>query len=220
MPSPPKRRPLPALVFLLALTLLAALVWWRVLARSTGHASATPSCGSSTGAPAPRELPEQAAITVQVLNSTKRHGIAGAAQRVLVRDGFNAPAPAANDGKGFPGYSGVVKGVAEIRSGPNAIDGATLVQYYFPGAKLVQTNEKDSTVLVSLGLKYKRVATQRQVTAKLRADGIKLVPVVGTTGGLDTGCASTAATSPATGTAGGPTGAAGGSGTPGSTPTH
>jgi len=177
--GPGSRRPLPALVFLLALTLLAALVWWRVLARSPEDAAAGPSCTPSTSAAQPKDLPEQEAITVTVLNSTKRQGIATKAQRTLVHDGFQAPASAANDSKAYPGYSGKVTGVAEIRYGPDGSQGAQLLQYYFPGAKLVTTDAKDSTVLISLGAKYKKVASQQDVTAALKADGIKLIAVAG-----------------------------------------
>jgi hypothetical protein len=173
------RRPLPALVFLLALTLLAALVWWRVLARSSDDAAAGASCTPSTSATKTTELPEQAAITVTVLNSTKRQGIATKAQRVLVSDGFQAPASAANDSKAYPGYTGPVTGVAQIRFGPDGSQGAQLLQYYFPGATMVKTDAKDSTVLVSLGATYKQVAAQRDVTAALKADGVKLVAVAG-----------------------------------------
>lgn len=177
--EPGSRRPLPALVFLLALTLLAALVWWRVLARSSNDAAAGPTCTPSTSAAQPKELPEQAAITVTVLNSTKRQGIATKAQLALVHDGFQAPASAANDSKAYPGYSGKITGVAEIRYGPDGSQGAQLLQYYFPGAKLVKTQAKDSTVLVSLGTQYKNVAPQREVTAALKSDGVKLVAVAG-----------------------------------------
>lgn len=176
---PTVRRPLPALVFLLALTLLAALVWWRVLSRDDGHAVTQPTCTPSTAASTPKQLPEQAAITVQVLNSTKRPNIATKAQDALVTDGFQAPARAANDSKVYPGYHGEVKGIAEIRSGPAGIAGAQLVQYYFPGSTLVKTGEKDATVLVSLGAKYHGVASAKHVAAKLKAAGITLVRVSG-----------------------------------------
>lgn len=176
------RRPLPALVFLLALTLLAALVWWRVLARGSNDAAAGPSCSSSTSAAKTKTLPEQAAITVTVLNSTNRRGIATKAQRELARDGFQAPAAAADDGKAYPGYSGKVTGVAAIRYGPEGSEGAKLLQYYFPGATMVKTDANDATVLVSLGVAYKQVAAQKDVAAALKADGIKLIPVAGAPG--------------------------------------
>jgi hypothetical protein len=222
MTSPPsaatRRRPLPALVFLLALTLLAALVWWRVLDHDSGHAVASPSCSQSK-ATEPKHLPQQQAVVVQVLNSTKRQGIATKAQRVLVNDGFQAPAQAANDSKAYPGYSGKIKGVAEIRSGPAGADGAKLLRYYFPGASLVKTKEKDATVLVSLGTKYKKVAPAKQVSAALKADGITLIAVSGASRDEDSSCSTSTTGSTSGGstpgsTSGGstPSGTSGGSG--------
>jgi hypothetical protein len=192
--APTTRRPLPALVFLLALTVLAALVWWRVLDHDSGSAVASPTCTQSKAAE-PKHLPQQQAVVVQVLNSTKRQGIATKAQRVLVQDHFQAPAQAANDGKNYPGYSGRVKGVAQIRSGPAGVDGAKLLQYYFPGATLVTTKEKDATVLVSLGVKYKKVAPAKQVAAALKADGITLVAVSGASGDETDSCSTPSAAS-------------------------
>ncbi|MGH8963497.1 MAG: LytR C-terminal domain-containing protein [Jatrophihabitantaceae bacterium] len=175
MTSATKRRPLPALVFLLALCLLTALVWWRVLHRDAGHAQTKPTCPTTQ---APKQLPEPQAISVTVLNSTTRNGIAGTARRLLISDGFQIPAAAANDEKPL-GYHGVLPGVGEIRYGPTATDGAKLLTYYLPGAKLVATKSTDSTVVVSLGLKYKTVTTSANVTKALKADGITLTRTVG-----------------------------------------
>jgi len=176
MTSPTKRRPLPALAFLLALCLLAALVWWRVLHRSDSAAADKPTCPTSQ---APKTLPEAAAITVTVLNSTKRKGLAAATRLVLVKDGFRSPGKAINDDKSFGGH-GQIAGVGEIRYGADSAPGAQLLAYYFPGAKLVKTEATDSTVLVSLGAAFKAVATPAAVTAALKADGITLVRTTGT----------------------------------------
>jgi hypothetical protein len=176
MTSPTKRRPLPAMLFLLALCLLAGLVWWRVINRDDGHAQAKPTCTPSKAA---KTLPEPAAVTVTVLNSTTRNGIAGAARTVLIQDGFRSPDKAQNDGKDFGGTDQPVAGIAEIRYGPSGADGAKLLAYYFPGATLVKTPSTDPTVLVSLGTQYKTVSPQTTVTAALKAAGITLVPTTG-----------------------------------------
>ena len=105
------RRPLPALVFLLALLLLTALVWWRVLNRHDTTSSASPSC--STSSSSSNVLPTPAVVTVQVYNSTKRNGIAKSARSALLKDGFRIPDQATNDPT-----KGTVKGVAEIRYPP------------------------------------------------------------------------------------------------------
>lgn len=188
MTNPPARRPLPALVFLLALCLLAALVWWRVLNRHDGKAAAAPTC-TTTASPG-KTLPEPAAITVTVVNSTARQGIAGAARTVLLQDGFRIPNKAANDGTAFGGDGKPIAGVAAIRFGSPGAQGAELLAYYFPGAKLVRTDTTDASVVVSLGTAYRSIRKQSDVAAQLQANGITLVPTTGApvTSPSPTGC--------------------------------
>lgn len=167
MPSTLTKRPLPALVALLALLLLTALVWWRVLHRDSGG-------GSAGGAACPTHtpsatLPAPARITVSVLNATKRTGIAARARTTLVGDGFNVPKAAANDNPKTK-----IPGIAEIRYGPKAKNAATMLHYYFPGARMVPTQGATSTVIVSLGAKYRSIATPTTVAAALRHDDIAL----------------------------------------------
>jgi LytR cell envelope-related transcriptional attenuator len=166
--SPLTRRPLPALVSLIALLLLTSLVWWRVLHRG-GEAGA-----ESTACPTPtttvsETLPAQSQVTVEVLNATTRAGIAAKARTALTERGFNSPKPATNDRPRVR-----VRGVAEIRYGPSGEKGAKLLAYYFPGAKLVPTASKVATVVVSLGDKYKRVETAETVTAALTKNHVAL----------------------------------------------
>ncbi|HLY33447.1 MAG TPA: hypothetical protein VKQ07_02840, partial [Jatrophihabitantaceae bacterium] len=68
MTEAPRRRPLPALICLAALTLLTALVWWRVLHRDSGSAKAAPTCTPTATA---QILPKPSAVTLSVLNSTQ-----------------------------------------------------------------------------------------------------------------------------------------------------
>lgn len=79
------RRPLPALICLLALTLLTALVWWRVLNRSDSHASTASHCSTTA---APLVLPRPPGVSVTVLNSTNRAQLAKKTAAVLAADGF------------------------------------------------------------------------------------------------------------------------------------
>jgi hypothetical protein len=150
-------------VSLLALLLLTALVWWRVLHRSSSD-SGSSGCPqpTSTSSTAPQQaLPAPADVTVQVLNSTNRAGIAGKARTALVDAGFKSP-PAANDKSTVH-----VKGVAEIRYGPSEAKAAKLLSFFFPGAELVANTGTSPTVVVSLGAKYKRVAPASDVSAEL-----------------------------------------------------
>ena len=178
MTSPTQRRPLPALAFLVALCLLAALVWWRVLERGTSSASAKATTCPTSPAGKPKHLPQPAAVTLAVLNSTQRRGIAAAARTALLADGFSIPEAATNDSAAAGGH-GVIPGVAEIRYGPLATGAAQLVLYYLPGAKQVQTTAADATVTVALGMAYKAPATAAAAAAALKKDGITLVATTG-----------------------------------------
>lgn len=168
MPSTVTRRPLPALVALVGLLLLTAIVWWRVLHRGSSADGAAKPCPTPT-VTATATLPPPAQVTVDVLNSTKRNGIATRARTLLASAGFNTPHAAGNDNPKVH-----VTGIAEIRYGPAGRSGAQLLSYYLPGAKLVPTSSRTATVVVSLGQRYKGVASQRTVTTELQTHKIAL----------------------------------------------
>jgi hypothetical protein len=173
MTAPDRRRPLPALVAIAALTLLTALVWFRVLHRGAEASStSSPSSSTSTSAcPTPAStaanvLPKPSLVTLIVLNSTTRGGLAKNVRQTLVSDGFAIPAQATNDGTAYGGH-GEVLGVAEIRFGPSQRLAANLTAYYLPGAILVATDSSSASVIVSLGAKFKAVATPTAVAAAI-----------------------------------------------------
>ena len=165
------RRPLPALVFLLILSVLTALVWWRVINRAnqdnkpTAKASCSPTSAAST-------VPQPAAVTVDVLNATQRTGLAAKTSQTLRKDGFLID-QVAND---TPGVT--VPDVAEVRYGPSAHAAATLVSLYFPGSKLVPISRTDDQVVISLGAKFTAVATPATVKKLMASRHIVQQPVV------------------------------------------
>lgn len=168
MASTTVRRPLPALISLLALLLLTGIVWWRVVNRDNNSSGA--SCPSpSAAASQPAALPAPASITLQVLNATKRAGLAGKVRTSLQQYGFQVPAKAGND----PANK-VIPTTAQIRFGPTGRQAATLLRYYFPGATLVPTTSPNATVVVSLGERYRAIATQAAVAAALRGDKLSV----------------------------------------------
>ncbi len=145
-----RRRPLPALICLLALTLLTALVWWRVLHRGVSTASTKSPCTSQS---TPTVLPQAASVTITVYNTTSRTGLAKTTAKVLGSDGFKV-ALFANDPAGLP-----VAGVAEIRYSADQKNGAALLSYYLPRAKLVALDaSSDSKLVVALGANFTAVA--------------------------------------------------------------
>lgn len=143
------RRPLPALAFLLALSLLTALVWWRVFDRASGD---EPVSSGTTCAPQQNiDLPSPDAVSVLVLNGTavgtNRVGLAGYVASSLQTDGFQVGTPA-ND-------TVAVAGVAELRFSDAGLAAATLLTYYIPGA--IMRPDKtiaDATVTVSIGEEF------------------------------------------------------------------
>jgi hypothetical protein len=169
MTAPERRRPLPALAFIGALSLLTALVWFRVLHRTDTATTATKSlCPSSSVSPSatpPSVLPVPARVSVLVLNSTQRKGLAATASKTLKKQGFKVGTPS-DDGGAYGGH-GLIKGVAEIRYGSAALASATLLSYYFPTAVLKVTDSSAPTVMVSLGAKFKAVATKAVVHREL-----------------------------------------------------
>ncbi|MCW2529825.1 MAG: uncharacterized protein JWM76_4685 [Pseudonocardiales bacterium] len=152
------RRPIPALVFLLALSLLSGLVWWRVLHRDDSNASSGPSssasCSPSTGAAV--ALPAPAAVTVNVLNATATTGLAKTVSDGLAARGFKV---------GTPGNDTATAVPTQIRYGTVSAAAARLVQIYLPGATLVPNTGTDPTVVVSVGSSFKDLATADEVTA-------------------------------------------------------
>ena len=178
MTGPDKRRPLPALVAIAALTLLTALVWFRVLHRGAESANTASSTASHTPCPTPtpapvKVLPKPSLVTLIVLNSTTRNGLAAGVRKTLIADGFKVPALATDDSATYGGH-GTLPGVAEIRFGPSQRYAAALVAYYLPGATLVQTDSSAPSVIVSLGTTYKALATPSAVAAAITTAGATL----------------------------------------------
>jgi len=174
MTAPERRRPLPALAFIGVLCLLTAVVWFRVIHRSGGSgatgSSSCPTTASSQHA-TPKVLPSPGTVSVLVLNSTQRSGIASKAKKELVKRKFRVTG-AENDSAAYGGH-GVIKGVAEIRYGPQALAAATLVRFYFPHAAMLQTDASSRLVTVSLGADFNKIASLAAVRAAMHKSHVK-----------------------------------------------
>jgi hypothetical protein len=160
------RRPVPALLLLAALSVLAAVVWWRVLHRGDGEATA----GACPARPSAGVLALDARrVEVRVYNATSRSGLARAVARQLRRRGFSIAAtsndPLADTRK--------VRGVGELRYGPLGAQHAQLVSWQFPGIRLAEDPRTDAIVDVAIGPAFRALATARQVSqAKKRVAAV------------------------------------------------
>ncbi len=154
-----RRRPLPALAFLLALSILTGIVWWRVLHRAepSGTASSPSPSQSARCTPGSRavKLPTPASVTVTVLNGAGREQLASTVSTQLKGRGFST---------GTPGNAPALSGVAEIRFGTAGRAGATLLSYYLPGAKLASASRRDAKVEVVLGSGFRALASPATVS--------------------------------------------------------
>lgn len=187
MASNALRRPLPALISLVALLILTGLVWWRVIERDSGanaqSSKTTPASGCTSAAaptavdssPVVANLPKASAVDVLVLNSTSTTGLAGKARTSLTKAGFSSPQPAGN-------YQGSTKitGVGEIRYGAKSAPGAALLGYYLPGAQLVRTSTDSAVVTVVLGPGYHSVRSAKAAQQAVKSAANHPAPRSGT----------------------------------------
>lgn len=157
--GPPRRRPVPALIFLLVLALAAMVVWWNVLkdehARDEAKAAAC-----SLASEAPPSL-DPSTVTVRVFNASNQAGRAGEVSTTLASRGF-VVSETANDPTGIE-----VTGVGEVRYGPRGAAAAKYLKLYLPGATDRGDTRATDVVDLVLGPDFGGLATQDQVDAAL-----------------------------------------------------
>ncbi|HEV2779116.1 MAG TPA: envelope integrity protein Cei [Actinophytocola sp.] len=166
-----KRRPLPALLMILALGVVATVVWLRVLGSDADPASAT-SCNPPAtpatppvaveGQPPPTTLGQSLAhdaldrtspipaaqVLIRVVNASTQRGQAAEVTESLRQLGFGQVADPAND----PLYPAFDLGCrAQIRFGQQGISGARTLSLIEPCAELVRDDRQDATVDLAIG---------------------------------------------------------------------
>ena len=166
------RRPLPALAFLLALSLLTALVWWRVLHRSDSAkaTSLRPRCSASRR-PAAHRRSGAAAVTVTVLNSTQKTGLAAQVTGFLAADGFKTGTRGQRPDRSRPGHRRRRDPLRPGRSGGG--QAAVLLR---PRRTLVLDTRTDASVDLAVGAKYTAVAQPADVAKALAAAKVSQLP--------------------------------------------
>mgnify|MGYP000141263464 CR=1 FL=1 len=117
-------------------------------------------CETTLVAPA-EVLPRPDDVVVNVYNSTNRGGLAGTTAQELSLRGFGIN-KVENDPLGVS-----LRGVGEIRYGPNGADNARLLQFFFPDAVLVEDNRGGPRVDISLGRGFESLEEPGLVAASL-----------------------------------------------------
>jgi hypothetical protein len=127
----------------------------------TTSPSPSPSPCMTTMVTPAQELPIKDDVVLNIYNSTKKKGLAAQVALDFKREGFRIN-KIENDPR-----DARVKGVAEIRFGPNAADAAKLVEYYLAGATMVELDRTSDRVDVAVGRGYTQLADGGAVAAAL-----------------------------------------------------
>lgn len=158
------RRALPALALLLGLSVVAGMVWLRVLERVDAGASSAGACGATAVDPN--------RVQLRVYNATAREGLAKTVGTQLASRGY-AIITLENDP-----LAGIrpVDGSGEVRYGAAGKRFAEQVRRQIPGATLYQDAREGAVLDLVIGDKYRRLSTPAEL-AKVR-QGITKVPAV------------------------------------------
>jgi cbb3-type cytochrome oxidase subunit 3 len=156
------RRPLPPIIFLLVLALVALGVWWNVF-RQDAERQAEQDAACAEAEAAPQAL-DPATVSVRVYNASDQGGLAQSVADDLGARGFTI-AEVANDPTGRK-----VTGVGEVRHGVSGKTTAAFVALYLPGAGLWQDVRSTQQVDLVLGPEFvigQSLATDDVVNATL-----------------------------------------------------
>ncbi|MBA3278523.1 MAG: LytR C-terminal domain-containing protein [Geodermatophilaceae bacterium] len=153
-PRVSSRRPIPPLIFLVVLAVIALGVWFKVLqtdqARPSSDAQACPTPPTVT------EM-DPTTVRVRVLNGTDTAGLAAQGTAEFVGRGFLVEATD-NDRSGRE-----VVSVGELRYGPRGAEQAAFVALFVPGITLVRDTRSDDLIDVVLGPDYTTLAAPEAV---------------------------------------------------------
>ena len=170
-----RRRPLPALIVFLVLSLIAAIVWIKVLGSDSSSSDAI-SCDPPAGPPVTisgqppttlgqpldrdaldKTVPAPASqVLVKVVNASTQRGQAGEVTEGLRQLGFAQVAAPDND----PLYLGSKTAAfalscrAQIRFGQQGTAAARTLSLIEPCAQLIKDNRQDPTVDLALGKEF------------------------------------------------------------------
>lgn len=156
------RSPLPPILFLLVLALVAGGVWWNVFRQDAElRAEQEAECAEAEAAP---QALDPATVSVRVYNASDQGGLAQSVADDLGARGFTI-AEVANDPTNRE-----VTGVGEVRHGVSGKSTAAFLALYLPGADLWQDVRSTQQVDLVLGPEFvigQSLATDDDVNAIL-----------------------------------------------------
>jgi hypothetical protein len=155
------RRPIPPLVFLLVLALVALGVWWKVLGDDAERRAAGAAACSSAAAAVPSLDP--ATVQVRVLNASDLAGQARQVAAALKKRGF-VIAEVGNDDTNRE-----VTGQGEIRHGRLGRDAGRFLSLQQPGAVLHEDTRATAVVDIVIGPEWQQLASPAEVQEALAA---------------------------------------------------
>jgi len=157
-PRASSRRPIPPLIFLVVLAVVALGVWFKVLqtdqARPRGDADACPT-------PPVVAALDPATIRLRVLNASETQGLAAQVSAEFVGRGF-AVTETDNDRSGR-----TVLAVGELRYGARGAEQAAFVALFVPGITLVRDTRSDDLIDVALGPEFTTLASPEAVAVAI-----------------------------------------------------
>lgn len=148
------RRPIPPLIFLVVLAVIALGVWFKVL--QTDQARPVAEADACAALPTVTAM-DPASVSLRVLNATDTRGLGAQMSADFLARGFLVTATD-NDRTGRE-----VLGIGEVRHGSRGSAKAAFVALFLPGATLVQDTRSDALVDVVIGPEYAGVASPEAV---------------------------------------------------------
>lgn len=145
------RRALPALALLLGLSVVAGMVWLRVLDRVDAGASSAGACGTTAVDPD--------RVQLRVYNATAREGLAKVVGTQLTGRGY---AIITMDNDPLAGIR-PVDGPGEVRYGTAGRRFAEQVRRQIPGATLYRDAREGAVLDLVIGDRYRRLATAAEL---------------------------------------------------------
>lgn len=152
------RRPLPPLIFIVILAVIALGVWFKVLQTDQARPSS-----DEEACPAPPTVTamDPATVRLRVFNATATAGLAAQATAEFVGRGF----PITETGNDRTGRE--VLGVGELRYGARGAEQAAFVALFVPGITLVRDTRSDDLIDIALGPEYTTLASPEAVAVAI-----------------------------------------------------